>query len=254
MFSVEFVQNNLTTHNIGSTLIYNPVTNSTNDDAWKLVEDNRFTEGSVIVADEQTQGRGRQNRKWFTTSGCHLAFSVILTPELSQDRLGLISILSSVATADGINKFIELPVRLKWPNDVLVENKKIAGILIESRKIQNTLITVIGIGININESALDFPEEIRQSTTSLKLVTGCEFSREDVLISVLRSIEDNYLNEMDRICVKWLKLCGHVNHQTEFHLPRSTVSGKFLGITELGHARVTINGVEKIYSSGEIIT
>ena len=106
--------------------------------------------------------------------------------------MGLLSLLSSVSAAEGLNKISGIDFKLKWPNDILVNNKKIGGVLIETRVVNNILIAVIGIGINVNESISDFPDDIKNTTTSLKIIVGEEFSREKVLAYILEKLEFNY--------------------------------------------------------------
>ena len=160
------------------------------------------------------------------------------------EKLGLLSLLSSVSAAEGLNLISGIDFKLKWPNDILASNKKIGGVLIETRIVNNILIAVIGIGINVNESMSDFPEEIKNMTSSLKIMIGEEFSRERVLASIVEKIESNY-TKLNYICEKWNHLCGHLNKSIKFHLVNKTIIGNFIGITQVGHARMMINNKEQ---------
>ena len=251
MFSKEKYYKLLNTKILGADIYYKPITSSTNDDAWDLVEKNEFQEGTVVIANAQKKGRGRLKKSWVTTPGDHLAFSVILVPDLPFEKMGLISLLASVSAAEGLHKISGIDFKLKWPNDILVCKNKIGGILIETKIINNILIAVVGIGINVNESISDFPDHIKDMASSLKIMIGENFSKESVLASILEKIELNYDN-IDNICVKWNDLCAHLNQSTQFHLVNKTITGDFIGITPMGHARMRINNKEQTYSTGEL--
>jgi BirA family biotin operon repressor/biotin-[acetyl-CoA-carboxylase] ligase len=147
----------------------------------------------LVCAEEQTGGRGRFDRSWTAERGANLTFSLILYPELPLNRLGLITIAFSVAVAQTI-RHVAPPeaVDLKWPNDVLVHGLKICGMLQESTVSQAGRLrrVIVGIGLNVNQT--DFPDAIRETATSLRLVTGRSHDRVRLLSRLLLAMEAHY--------------------------------------------------------------
>ncbi len=158
--------------------------------------------GTIVIADEQTAGRGRLRRPWLSPQGA-LAFSVILRPNI--DYLPYVIMLSALAISQGIQAVTGLKSQIKWPNDVLIKEKKVGGILIENDFRKNTLrYSIVGIGINVNFHTQNYPE-IASIATSLSDVTGKEVSRLEMLRQVLREMESLYLSlpRSDIILEKW---------------------------------------------------
>ncbi len=139
--------------------------------------------GTTVVADEQTEGRGRGSRKWHSPPGVNLYLSVLVRPPIPPDKAPPITLAWAVAAAETLEQESGLTPTLKWPNDLTVENKKLCGILTEINAVsQRTDWIVAGIGINVN--ILDFPNELQATSTSLRICTGRSHSRE-ILASVL---------------------------------------------------------------------
>jgi BirA family biotin operon repressor/biotin-[acetyl-CoA-carboxylase] ligase len=147
--------------------------------------------GTLIIADEQTAGRGRLHRSWLSPKG-GLAFSVILRPNI--DYLPFMIMISALAVSNGIQRVTGLKSQIKWPNDVLIKEKKVGGILIENDIRKNILrYTIIGIGMNVNLHVADY-SEIAQSATSLSDEMGKDVSRLEILRQVLIDMERLYLS------------------------------------------------------------
>jgi len=147
--------------------------------------------GTLIIADEQTAGRGRLHRSWLSPKG-GLAFSVILRPNI--DYLPFMIMISALAVSNGIQRVTGLKSQIKWPNDVLIKEKKVGGILIENDIRKNILrYTIIGIGMNVNLRIADY-SEIAQSATSLSDEMGKDVSRLEILRQVLIDMERLYLS------------------------------------------------------------
>jgi len=174
---------------IGQRVLYYPTVTSTMEVAKQEVQQGA-AEGTVIIADEQTGGRGRLKRAWLTPKG-NIALSIILYPELSY--LPSLIMLASLAAAHSIEAVTGLKSQIKWPNDVLINGRKVCGILIESDVQGNTVnYTIIGIGINVNLRLADFPE-IQPIATSLSHELGRDVSRLSVIRCLLVEIERLYL-------------------------------------------------------------
>ena len=150
-------------------------TDSTNDEIRRNLT---LPEGAVCIADQQTHGRGRQGRSWHSETGTGLYLSILLKPNLSAEKLALITLMAGVATVSAIEQQIpSVPLKLKWPNDILLNGKKLSGILCEY--VPGTAV-IVGIGINLNQTC--FPEDIKNIATSLKLETETTVNRTDLVI------------------------------------------------------------------------
>jgi len=187
--SAELITQDLETRFVGQRVIYYPSLASTMEVARREAQQGA-AEGTVILADEQTAGRGRLERAWLSPSG-NIALSIILYPSLSY--LPSLIMLASLAVVHSIEAATGLKSRIKWPNDVLISDRKVCGILIESDVRVNTVnYTVIGIGINVNLKLADFPE-ILPIATSLSHELGRGVSRLSVIRCLLVEVERLYL-------------------------------------------------------------
>jgi BirA family biotin operon repressor/biotin-[acetyl-CoA-carboxylase] ligase len=183
------ITNNLGTRFIGQRVIYYPSLPSTMDEAKRQAQQGA-KEGTVIVAGEQTAGRGRMKRGWLSPRGS-IALSIILYPKLAY--LSSLIMVASLGVAHCIEKVTGLKAEIKWPNDVLVNSKKVCGILIESEvKGKRADYAIIGIGINVNLKPADF-SEVLPLATSLSHELGKDISRLDLIRCLLAEIESLYL-------------------------------------------------------------
>jgi BirA family biotin operon repressor/biotin-[acetyl-CoA-carboxylase] ligase len=183
------ITNNLETRFIGQRVIYYPSLTSTMDVAKREAQQGA-AEGTIIIADEQTAGKGRMKRLWLSPRGT-IALSVILYPDVAY--LPSLVMLASLATVHSIEAVTGLEAQVKWPNDVLIRGKKVCGILVESelrRDIVNY--AIVGIGVNVNLRLADFPE-ILPIATSLSDELGREVSRLELIRRLLVEIERLYL-------------------------------------------------------------
>ncbi len=157
----------------------------------KRKAENGIAEGTVIVADEQLEGRGRYSRKWVSAPDSSLLLSIILYPHLSD--VFQMNMAASLAVVQSIEKTAHLSSVIKWPNDVLINGKKVCGILIENVFLGKTIkATIVGIGLNVNLDPSQFPE-ISTLATSLSIEAGRDFSRQEVLRVLLQEFENLYL-------------------------------------------------------------
>jgi BirA family biotin operon repressor/biotin-[acetyl-CoA-carboxylase] ligase len=167
---------------------------STNDIAIALARAGG-EEGTIVVAEEQSRGRGRLGRYWHSPRGCGLWFSVILKPPLAASDSTKVSLAGALGIADALRERYGVKARIKWPNDVVVQARKICGILTESEFMEDRVrFVVMGVGLNVLNAEGDFPEDIRRIATSLRIETGAEdVARSDVLASVLKQITHRYM-------------------------------------------------------------
>ena len=185
----EAITNNLGTRFIGRSVLYFPSVTSTNDVA-KQEALRKAAEGTVIIAEEQTAGKGRLGRVWTSPKGT-LAYSVILYPSIAQ--LPYLIMVASLSVVYAIREVTGLKARIKWPNDVQVNSKKVCGILIENSLRGNTVdYAVIGIGVNVNFNPAQYPE-ISATATSLSGELGREFSLLSMVRQLLIELDKMYL-------------------------------------------------------------
>lgn len=177
---------------IGKVLMHFSVIGSTNAYAIDLAAKSNPLEGTIVIADYQSQGRGQLGSHWASTTGLNLTFSLILKPRfLSVNDQFMLSKAVALGIVDGISGLLKNSIYVKWPNDIFVDGEKIAGVLIQnsinSRSIQYS---TVGIGLNVNET--DFSENLTNAT-SLKKLTGLSFDRSEILEKICKGIESRYL-------------------------------------------------------------
>jgi BirA family transcriptional regulator, biotin operon repressor / biotin---[acetyl-CoA-carboxylase] ligase len=191
MYSKEELQNGLNTHAFGKKIFTYDSIDSTNACA-KMLASNGAEEGTVVIAEFQTAGRGRLGRTWQAESGSNALFSIIIKPMLEINKVGLLPFFAAAGVALAIEEVTSLRCECKWPNDVLLNSKKCCGILMESSFQHNILDhAIIGIGVNVNQKA--FSGDLRERATSLSQECNKEFDRRDVFQKILASLESLYL-------------------------------------------------------------
>jgi len=167
---------------------------STNSQARSLASKG-YPEGTLVVADMQTAGRGRRGRSWYSPGSQGIYMSIILRPVLPLKEISRISLLVAVAVAETLEEELNLPARIKWPNDILINNKKIAGILSEVvTDMDGIEYIVVGIGLNINNRLQDFPSDLRTPATSARVEDQRFISRVKVLQGLLVRLENRYFD------------------------------------------------------------
>ena len=171
---------------LGRPLMYQAVTGSTNDDAL-LAARSGAPHGSLFVADEQTAGRGRRGNAWLAAPGENLLFSVLLRPELELSQTSALTLAVGLALRDAMAPLLASAPLIKWPNDLLVNEKKLAGVLVESQ-LQGDRLQAVVVGVGLNVATRDFPEEIAARATSLALLGATELKREELLQRILSAL------------------------------------------------------------------
>ena len=192
MLDATSLQQLLTTQVFGRTMYMLPSTTSTNDMVKDLAQ-HGAPEGTAVVAEHQTQGRGRHGRSFVSPAGVGIYVSLLVRPQAATHRLPHLTLAVAVATAEALAEYSALPVRLKWPNDVEISGKKVAGILCEAvlHPVTSPLV-IIGIGINVNTALEQFPPELHQHVTSLALAAGHPWARLPLLALLLAHLERLY--------------------------------------------------------------
>ena len=182
----------LKTEWMGKAIHHFETVDSTNAKAYQLALAGA-EEGEVVVAESQEKGKGRLGRQWFSPPSLNLYLSVILRPKIPPHQASLITLMAAVATADAIQKVSGLLPLIKWPNDLLLRNRKVAGLLNEIHsEIDRVHFVILGVGVNLNADENTFSEEIRAIATSLKIETGRMISRKVFLQFFLQELEGWY--------------------------------------------------------------
>jgi len=257
---VEDVEDQLETDRFGRAMRGFETVGSTNTEATAWARAGA-AEGSVVVTEYQSAGRGRHGRTWDAQKGQNLMFSVVLRPTLEADRLGLITVAASVAVAEAIDAFVS-PHRatLKWPNDVLLEGRKTCGMLLESSLSgqQAAEVVVLGVGLNVNQTA--FPDALADTATSLRLTTGRPVPRAALFARLLRHLETRYdaVQAGNDAAVRgaFHDRFDALHEQVSFRVPGTgrTIAGTVQGITETGALRLRTADGPKIIHAGDVTT
>ncbi|MCI0405239.1 MAG: biotin--[acetyl-CoA-carboxylase] ligase [candidate division Zixibacteria bacterium] len=166
---------------------------STNSTAWKLAEEG-VPEGTLVVADRQTAGRGRLGRSWHSPPRVGLWFSLVLRPEVAPSQAPGISLLTALALSQTIGSRCGMEAKIKWPNDCQIAGKKVAGILTElSSELDRVNFVIVGVGLNVNQTKSDFPTSLKRKATSLSIETKQKWQRAEILALFLKEFEHFYL-------------------------------------------------------------
>jgi BirA family transcriptional regulator, biotin operon repressor / biotin---[acetyl-CoA-carboxylase] ligase len=229
---------------------------STNDLATDLAE-HGAPEGTIVTAETQTHGKGRLGRGWHSASGTGIYVSIILRPTFPPDRAPGLSIMSALALAEALKTREVGDLRIKWPNDLLIAGRKVAGILTELSAEQGRINHVIvGIGINANHKPEDFPAELRDSATSVRIAARRLVNRAELVREFLHQFERQYrkyqkagLKPSHSTLKKYSSLLGeHVRLETGGH----RVEGKAIDITETGALVLQCGEERLVVSAGEV--
>ncbi|HOZ21179.1 MAG TPA: biotin--[acetyl-CoA-carboxylase] ligase [bacterium] len=215
-------------------------------------------EGLTVIAKEQSAGRGRWHRVWFSPGESGLYLSILLRPGLTAADSGALSVMLSLAAVKAIRSAARLRVTIKWPNDILFEGRKLCGILVENHLIGGLLtFAAAGIGLNVNQEIADFPLGLRLKSTSLRIAAGRPVEMDLVTISLLRHLNLLYprLHDM-KMRHKWVRVwqqhCGHMQQPVTVSRGTERMEGLFRGINSSGAALVELETGETLQlESGE---
>ncbi len=210
-FFPDEIQHGLKTKYFGQQVITFDSVDSTMDEAFRLGMEGA-PEGTVVCAETQSKGRGRLGRSWMSPKGKGIYFSLILRPKLSFSQMPQLTLMAAVAIAEAITKTTTVKVGIKWPNDLLIDGKKVAGILTELRAETDQMkFVVLGVGINVNSTS----SQLVDTATSLKIVMGKPVDRVQLLRDVLVQLEQWYglvhQGKFDKVLAKWKKLSCTLN-------------------------------------------
>ena len=246
------IEDGLSCQIIGQSVISLSETDSTNVQARRLAEEGAL-EGTVVVADRQSAGRGRLGRRWESPSEVNLYCSILLRPKIPVQQAPQLTFLSAVAVVETLNKVCELSAKVKWPNDILVGGAKISGLLNEmNAETEQIHFVILGVGINLNMIASQFPEALNYPATSVFLETGNPVDRLIFLRTFLQCLDQHYSEFLQEgfipIRQRWESYCDMMNMQVMVDQGSGRLRGTVVGLDLDGALRLQLdNGqVERI--------
>ena len=240
---------------VGQEIFYFPVLNSTNTKAKQLAEEG-YPSGTLVVAEQQDAGRGRRGREWASPRGVGIFMTLMLKPDILPNNASMLTLVAALAVAAAIRKCTGRPAGIKWPNDIVMNGKKVCGILTEmSAQIDYVNHVVVGIGINVHNES--FPEDIAQIATSLYLETGARYQRAELIEEIWEQFERYYA-----VFLQTQDLSGLVKeyeaHLVKMHQsvrvidPKESFEGRAMGITPRGELMVDTWESRRLVSAGEV--
>lgn len=255
LFSEE-IQSGLKTAVIGREIVYFAETDSTNHRAALLAEKGAV-DGTVVVAEAQSAGKGRLGRRWSSPAGVNLYLSIILRPQIAPRAAPLLTFLSSLATARTIELETGLRPTVKWPNDVLMDGCKVAGLLNEmNAETERVNYVILGIGVNLNMTQEQFPADLRYPATSLALelhrpVDRVRFCRR--LLGEIDTLYHDYPAGQEAILAGWLSYFDLLGKKVTVEEPSRTIVGTVTGIAADGALLLSLeNGASERILAGDV--
>lgn len=234
------IKRRLTTQFIGRTIVYHERTASTTGVGRELIAAGEAADlhGAVIIAEEQTGGVGRLGRAWVSPPG-GLWFTLILRPSIPIDHMFMVTMAGAIAVVRAIRKECGIGALIKWPNDILIGDKKVAGLLLElSEKTEGTRYCLLGIGIDANVPLHELSAGLRMQVTSLAAELGHDIDRASLLATVLKEVERHYLllesQEYESIVREWKSLSCTLERRVRISTLTKTFEGDAIDIDEFG--------------------
>lgn len=239
----------------GREIFYYDVIDSTNIKAKQLAEEGHPA-GTLVVAEKQETGRGRRGRSWDAPAGSGIYMTLVLKPEINPNNASMLTLVAALAVAGGITKCTGTQAGIKWPNDIVMEGKKVCGILTEmSAQFDYVNHIVVGIGINVHNE--HFPKEIEEMATSIYLQTGEHINRAALIEEILEQFEHYYAiylktEDLSGLVKEYNAALVNMNKNVRVLDPKEPFEGKAMGINERGELIVDTWESRKLVSSGEV--
>lgn len=216
----------------GREIVYYPETDSTNRRARLLAQENA-AHGTLVLADSQTAGRGRRGRGWISPSGEGIFMSLLLRPQVHPSQVAKLSLLTALAVAEAIERETGLDARIKWPNDIVIEGRKVCGLLLEMTADESTVHDVVaGVGINVHQKTFD--PEIAHTASSLDLLSGKTVSRAALVRAFLAAFEEAMALSDSEMMRRYLARSATVGQRVQVIGLTGTFTGVAKGVTDSG--------------------
>ncbi len=238
---------------LGKKIISLPACESTNSLMISMAQANWMDEGTIIISENQTEGKGQAGNKWVSEPGANLTFSILLKPTfLGPARQFYLNMAVSLGVADAVFQLTGVETKIKWPNDVLADAKKVCGILIENQvQGQQLSQSVVGIGLNVNQKVFEWPK-----ASSLSLCAGMDFDKSRVFEMVLEKLDARYVqlkeNNFQKLKSDYYSYLYWKDEAHEFSSDNKTFNGTIKGIDETGRLLVLVEGEELSFNFKEI--
>ncbi len=241
---------------VGCEILYFDSIDSTNTKAQELAE-NGYPSGTLVVADKQIAGKGRRGRNWESPSGCGIFMTLMLKPDINPNNASMLTLVSALAVAKALADITGKDAKIKWPNDIVIDGRKVCGILTEmSAQFDYINNIVIGIGINVNNSS--FPEEISATASSLRLLSGGKkYRRAEIIEKIMEYFEKYYsifleTEDLSALVNEYDAMLVNMKRQVKVLDPKEPFEGTAMGITKTGELIVDTWESRKLVSSGEV--
>ena len=241
---------------VGCEILYFDSIDSTNTKAQELAEKG-YPSGTLVVADKQIAGKGRRGRNWESPSGCGIFMTLMLKPDINPNNASMLTLVSALAVAKALADITGKDAKIKWPNDIVIDGRKVCGILTEmSAQFDYINNIVIGIGINVNNSS--FPEEISATASSLRLLSGGKkYRRAEIIEKIMEYFEKDYsifleTEDLSALVNEYDAMLVNMKKQVKVLDPKEPFEGKAMGITKTGELIVDTWESRKLVSSGEV--
>jgi BirA family biotin operon repressor/biotin-[acetyl-CoA-carboxylase] ligase len=257
LIRIEKVTAKLQTDFIGREIYYFEKLCSTNatakEEARKSARD-----GTTIIAETQTEGKGRLNRRWISPKG-GIWLSIILRPEIAAGDVAKITLVTALAVAKTLRKLYGLNARIKWPNDLLIRNKKICGVMAEAALKERIVDSVVvGIGINANFTLNGLPEDLQTTATTLKEVLKENVDLEELVCVLLKEFEEYYKRfnekEFGDLLLEWRSMASFLGKKVEIKGLKERLCGVAVGVDRNGELIIRLeNGKRRKIASGDLI-
>ena len=243
---------------IGKEIVFLESVDSTNNYAKKMGE-GEFQEGTLIIAEEQTAGRGRLGREWMSPKGKGIWMTIMLMPDIKPEQAAQITLIAAFAVVLGIKNVCNIYAMIKWPNDVVVNGKKLCGILTEmGAEIDRINYLIVGIGINANVDEMDFTDSGLNIATSIKIQKGRDIDRKLLISDIIKNFEELYINFIEKGSIEYIikdykKVSATLGKDVRILEKGEEWHGLALDINNQGHLIVKMDdGTIKEISSGEV--
>jgi len=236
---------------VGRRICYYPRIDSTNEQALRLAAADE-TEGTVVVAETQTAGRGRRGRRWLDEPGSTLLFSVLLRPVCKASWLPVLSLGAAAACAESLASGYSLPVVIKWPNDLLIADRKVGGILLERRGDA----VVVGIGLNVNGPSESLQVRVGTLLTTLESHYGAPLPREEVLVGILGKMDDTYQQFRSAgpaaVVGRYRRFESVLGQRVQISVGQEMICGMAMAVTDTGTLVVDTAKGRREITAGEV--
>lgn len=237
------------TNFIGQNIEYFKTLDSTNT----VAKENDYKDGTLVIAENQTMGKGRMGREWISEQNSGIYMSIVLLPTMPAEKINSLTLLAGLSVCEVLNELCEISFKIKWPNDIVADGKKVCGILTEGIVSANNTKAVVGIGINVDNKS--FSHELIDKATSLHMLTGKNFSKETVINKIAEAFEKKYIDFLNgkSFIKEYESLCVNINRRVTTIKDGNKIQGTAVGITETGEIIIKKeDGTSLNINSGEV--